>query len=114
VLHNLRMAKDGSPDYKIACGRRLIVLRTALGFPDRAKFVRHVYGDEDPAQFKRDQDRVEKWEKGDALVPPVFVGRLKLLFAATHDYVYAGDYSGLPRDLAIKVMEVEEPTVELN
>lgn len=103
MLHNLRMTKDISPDYKVECGQRLVIARMALGLPDRAAFVRYVFGDEDQAQFKRDQDRVEKWENGAALVPPAFVGRIKRLFGVTQDYIFSNDPSGLPRDLASKI-----------
>ena len=106
---NRRMAQNGSLEYKAECGRRLIVAREALGYPKRAAFVRAVFGNADPEQFKRDEDNVRTWENGTALVPAEFVDRyLKKVFGISQDYIFSGDFSTMRPDLSLKIQHLEE------
>ncbi len=105
---NKRMAQNGSPEYKAECGRRLIIAREALGYPKRAPFVRALFGDDDPDQFKRDEDNVRTWENGTALVPAEFVDQyLKKPFGISQDYIFSGDYSAMRPDLTLKIQHLE-------
>ena len=104
---NRRMAQNGSPEYKSECGARLIIAREALDFPKRASFVRAIFGDEDPAQFKRDEDNVKTWENGNALVPPEFVDRHMRPLGISQDYIFSNDTSTMRPDLALKIKHLE-------
>ena len=110
IAENRRMAANGTKDFNYQCGRRLILMRTALGYPTRAKFVRAVFGDDDPAQFKRDEDNVRKWEVDGTLVPAEFVNIIKELFGVSHDYIYAGDSSAMRPELSVEVQRLERET----
>ncbi len=105
---NRRMAQNGSPEYKAECGRRLIIAREVLGYAKRAPFVRALFGDDDPEQFKRDEDNVRTWENGAALVPAEFVDKhLKKPFGISQDYIFSGDFSTMRPDLALKIQHLE-------
>ncbi len=105
---NRRMAANGSKEYAYECGQRLIWARTAKNFPIRAKFVRAVFGDDDPAQFKRDEDNVRKWEIDGILVPPEFITRLKMLFGIDPNYIYSDDSSAMTTELSVRIRRLEE------
>lgn len=89
------MAKNGEDAaYKSECGARLRILREALEYPKARAFA---------ADTGTDEDNLSNWERGVALVPALYVRRLKGLFRITFDWIYDGDASGMPRDLARKI-----------
>ena len=86
------MAAD---DYKIACGRRLRVIRRALGYQSMREFAK-VTG--------VTEDALGSWERGRNLVTPPYVETLRARFRVSHDWVFAGDASNLPHALATVVL----------
>ncbi len=106
---NRHMAQNGSVRYKAECGRRLIIARMALGYGKRASFVRAIFGDDDPDQFKRDEDNVRTWENGNALVPAEFIDNyLKKPFGISQDYIFSADFSTMRSELSLKIQGLEE------
>lgn len=97
-MHIISMAKAESRNpYNVQCGRRLVAARRAVGIPRRSEFAEKFDDD-------INADRIEKWENGDALVPPWFVCILKERWGITHDWIYDGDPSGLKHSLATAVL----------
>lgn len=85
--------KERDP-YAVESGNRLRRARKAAGFPIRRRFAEHMHEDE---------NKIQKWENGDALVPAAFVRDLKPL-GITHDWVFGGDPSGMPQRLHAKLL----------
>jgi len=90
---------SGDEEFRVACGARLRRVRNALGFPIRRAFAKALQVDENTLQ---------KWENGAALVPPAFTQRLKELWQISHDYIYGGDPSGLPQRLHTALLDEEQ------
>ena len=109
IAQNPSMAKGSKDPYKIACGKRLVLARTALGFPKRRDWARITLESETQEDLERSEDRLKTWELGDVLVPPTYADKIKRAHSITTDYIYSGDVSGLPHGLAIKIIQLQEP-----
>lgn len=81
-------------DLKEAVGRRLQALRLAQGFKTIRGFVNEMGFDE---------KRYDKWEKGKALIPPLFAEALVDRYGITLDWLYIGRKTNLPRPLYNKL-----------
>ena len=88
------MSQKSKDPYAVECGDRLRRARKAADFPIRRRFAEHMHEDE---------NKIQKWENGEALVPAAFVRDLKPL-GITHDWVYGGDASGMPQRLHAKLL----------
>ncbi len=88
------MSQKEKDPYAIECGDRLRRARVAAGFPIRRRFAEYMHEEE---------NNIQKWENGSALVPAAFVRDLKPL-GITHDWVYGGDASGMPQRLHVKLL----------
>lgn len=84
------MPKKPTP-YTAECGIRLRRAREALGFEK----IRHF-----ATERGLNEDRYRAWERGDNEIPAWFILELRLVYGLTHDFIYAGDPSGLPIRLA--------------
>lgn len=95
VSDNGRMAPRVKNPEAIAAGDRLRRTRDALGLKRRRM-----------AQFlDEDEDKLEKWESGFAMVPPYFVRKLGTTYGITYEWIYDGNSAKLPHDLALKLIE---------
>lgn len=97
---------DKRDPYDIECGKRLILARTALGYPKRRPFARLTLDSATPEDARRAEDNLTKWENGYAGIPTWYVVKLKALFGITADYLYAGDLGSLKADLREKISAI--------
>lgn len=95
VRHRRRMATPERKEEYVAIGKRLRMARNAVDYTSLRAFARDTGIDE---------DNLSNWERGVALVPPWYVQKLKTLFGITHDWVYGGDSSTLPHQMAVKIL----------
>lgn len=89
--------KEKDP-YAVECGGRLRRARGAAGFPVRRRFAEYT---------RVDENNIQKWENGEALVPAAFVKQLRPL-GITHDWIFAGDASGMPQRLHAKLLSEDD------
>lgn len=102
VSDNGRMAPRAKNPDAIAAGDRLRRTRDALGLKRRRM-----------AQIlDEDEDKLEKWESGFAMVPPYFVRKLGATYGITYEWIYDGNSAKLPHDLALKLIERNEDAAE--
>lgn len=74
-------------------GQRLFAARQALGLSARAVCE----------AISVRPNTYSQWENGKALIDPLAATRLKERYGISLDYLYAGDLSGLPFSLGIKI-----------
>ena len=105
---DIRMAKkDERKPLNVEYGHRLRRIRLAEGFPHISSFVEEMFVSKDDQAFKRYESRYSKWESGDVGTPVWFVSELRKRYGVTHDYVFEGDMSALPRDLRRRIIAME-------
>lgn len=108
------MSTDKRDPYNIECGKRLVIARTALGYPGKAgrrAWAKLTMPDETQEDILRSRDLLRKYENGDTLVRPAYVAKLKRLFGVDPNWIYSNDPSRLPGDLNVKVLELQEAGV---
>lgn len=94
--------------YKVDCGRRLVAARKALGYDKRRSFARLTLESETEDDLLRSEDRLKSWEIGRTTIPPWYVAKLRQLFAISADWIYIGDMSAMPHELAQKIIRQEQ------
>jgi transcriptional regulator with XRE-family HTH domain len=80
-------------------GKRLAMAREATGY-SQSELARRL--GVSPA-------RLNNWETGDAMLPPSFIPTLFLLTRIDSNYLYQGDLSRLPSELAAKLTIKDNP-----
>lgn len=75
---------------RVETGQRLKLLREAL----EIRTIRGFAG-----EIGTGEDRYDKWEKGEVLIPPPWAEVLVDRFGITTDWLYLGNSSGLPQRL---------------
>ena len=90
IGQNVQMPKQRSPADRIY-GRRLEAVRLALGFEKIRSFAEAL---------NIHEDTYRAWERGDNMVPPSAITILFDLYGVDHNWIYLGDPSRLPYDLA--------------
>ena len=91
IRQNICVVGKPKNPYAVACGQRLRVARLALDENNLRRFAEKTHVTE---------DALSAWERGINLVPPGYVEALRIRYAITHDYIYAGDQSRLPPSIA--------------
>lgn len=89
------LPKEERDPAAVAAGMRLRKARVAAGVPTVRRLAQLT--DEPEAN-------VGKWERGEAMVPPEFVEKLRTIYRIDHNWIYAGDASSLPHKLAINLL----------
>ena len=84
------MTKESQSAFDIVCGRRLALVREALGLSQETL----------GAALGISRQGVSNYENGIRKLNPEFVIRLYGRYRITTDYIYRGDTYGLPNDLA--------------
>lgn len=77
----------------VEVGQRLSAARRALGLSARAVCE----------AINIRPNTYSQWENGKALIDPMAATRLKERYGISLDYLYAGDLSGLPLSLGVKI-----------
>lgn len=104
---NPAMGKANEKDpYSLACGDRLIQVRSALGYPGRRAFANEMLIMTDEGDLKLWEDRLEKWEIGGTLVPARYLIHLKRRWGVTTDWIYIGDILELPPLLQTELLKL--------
>lgn len=103
-----KTSKDSDP-YAIECGRRLELLRIALGHGSRASLARFLFDPDDEEQLEREADNIRKYERG-GMPPPRFLRRLEELTQEPGiiEYIYKDAPGRLSEDLRNKVRHAEK------
>lgn len=91
----------------VECGRRLRLVRGALGFRTMRAFAEHMLAPMDDGELAAKESLYGKWERGEHMVPFEFAEQLKLRYRVTTDYIYFGDMAGLADDLRAKLILAE-------
>lgn len=96
------MVDETEREFRAIVGRRFKLTRIALGYKNRSDLARLFVSK--PDEIKSLADRIRQWEDGKALVPPYFLRQLRMRHGITHDWIFEGDPSRLPHDLADLVL----------
>ena len=78
-------------EWKRQVGQRLRAVRIAAGYESAREFARRIGVGE---------NAYTNWERGDRLIEPEDLGKVRDLTGVTSDYIYYDDPSALPADLA--------------
>jgi len=93
------MSETFRKTHAAAAGRRLRKARLALGYPVLRRFAQMV---------DIDEDTLGAYERGQNLIPPHVVSKLKQVFGLTQDYIYDGETRGLDHGLALKILAMPD------
>ncbi len=80
-----------SDAWKRQVGQRLRAVRTAAGYATAREFAE---------KLDIEENTLTSWERGQRLIEPEDLAGVRKLTGVTADYIYYGDPSGLPPELA--------------
>lgn len=95
--HDFFMVEDSLDAWVKGCGFRLRVIREALGYESLREFA---------AITGVTEDALSAWERGQNRVQADYIERLRVRFKVSHDWIFGGELSGLPRALSEHVERV--------
>ena len=90
IRQNVQMPRQRNEAEQVY-GMRLEAVRRALGFEKIRSFAEAL---------NIHEDTYRAWERGDNMVPPSAITILFDLYGVDHNWIYLGDPSRLPYDLA--------------
>jgi hypothetical protein len=106
--HTSAMSAEKRNPYDVECGKRLVLARTALGYPKRPQWARLTMPADTEEEYRQSLDLLRKYENGDTLVRPAYIAKLKRLFGIDPNWIYSNDPSRMPAELAAKVVELQD------